>query len=238
MKGIIYIMSIIAIFTQCSSYGKKAVMVRPITIKVVDEKTNTPLSRIKVYRVVKVELPSNSILFGLIPSPSPPLEDRVVLTEEGETNEDGYIVFYSKKVYIRKKGFLLDESIYINIEPNWEVLSLENEIKIVNEQKEYKEYVRRDFKTEEEKYNVYKILILDGCVLGQFFSSKDEKYLINPNNTYKGVYLFSPIWEIPTEDYLFDERHNSKSKYFDKISISKGILKDKENVVVKLKRKK
>jgi hypothetical protein len=191
---------------------KKEVVVRPITIKVIDDKTNEPLAGILVYRVVEAVYGENRMLFGLLPKPEPKIHDRVILTEEGKTDEGGNIVFAPKVVYIKKKEILYKERVFINLEPNLDEFSEETK----------------------EKYNDDKMLILNDL----FFGPLPDEGLINPNDNYKGVYIFSPEWEIRACDFEYDRKHNLKSKYFDKLGISEGILKEEENIVVKLRHKK
>jgi hypothetical protein len=50
---------------------KKEVVVRPITIKVIDDKTNEPLAGIIVCRAVEAAYGENRMLFGLLPKPEP-----------------------------------------------------------------------------------------------------------------------------------------------------------------------
>lgn len=214
MKQIIYLIVIVSMSTlvNCSSMMKKEVVVRPITIKVIDDKTNEPLAGIPVYRVVEAAYGENRMLFGLLPKPEPKIHDRVILTEEGKTDEGGNIVFAPKVVYIKKKEILYTESVFINLEPNLDEFSEETK----------------------EKYNDDKMLILNDL----FFGPLPDEGLINPNDNYKGVYIFSPEWEIRACDFEYDRKHNLKSKYFDKLGISEGILKEEENIVVKLRHKK
>jgi len=214
MKQIIYLIVIVSMSTlvNCSSMMKKEVVVRPITIKVIDDKTNEPLAGILVYRVVEAVYGENRMLFGLLPKPEPKIHDRVILTEEGKTDEGGNIVFAPKVVYIKKKEILYKEHVFINLEPNLDEFSEETK----------------------EKYNDDKMLILNDL----FFGPLPDEGLINPNDNYKGVYIFSPEWEIRACDFEYDRKYNLKSKYFDIISISEGILKEEENIVVKLRHKK
>ncbi len=192
---------------------KKEVEVRPITIKVVDDKTNEPLAGIIVYRAVEAAYGENRMLFGLLPKPEPKIHDRVILTEEGETDNNGIIVFQTKKVLIKKKEILYFENVFINLEPNLDAISEEG-------------------KTE---WNNDKILILNDIF---FVPNPRDEFLTNPNNTYKGVYIFSPEWEISAADFEYDKQQNLKNRYFYTISISKGILKEEENIVIRLQRKK
>jgi len=215
MKQIIYLIMIVSISTlvNCSSMMKKEVEVRPITIKVVDDKTNEPLAGIIVYRAVEAAYGENRMLFGLLPKPEPKIHDRVILTEEGETDNNGIIVFQTKKVLIKKKEILYFENVFINLEPNLDAISEEG-------------------KTE---WNNDKILILNDIF---FVPNPRDEFLTNPNNTYKGVYIFSPEWEISAADFEYDKQQNLKNRYFYTISISKGILKEEENIVIRLQRKK
>jgi len=192
---------------------KKEVEVRPITIKVVDDKTNEPLAGIIVCRAVEAAYGENRMLFGLLPKPEPKIHDRVILTEEGETDNNGIIVFQTKKVLIKKKEILYFENVFINLEPNLDAISEEG-------------------KTE---WNNDKILILNDIF---FVPNPRDEFLTNPNNTYKGVYIFSPEWEISAADFEYDKQQNLKNRYFYTISISKGILKEEENIVIRLQRKK
>ncbi|HPK44338.1 MAG TPA: hypothetical protein PLV62_05105 [Spirochaetota bacterium] len=215
MKQIIYLIMIVSISTlvNCSSMMKKEVEVRPITIKVVDDKTNEPLAGIIVCRAVEAAYGENRMLFGLLPKPEPKIHDRVILTEEGETDNNGIIVFQTKKVLIKKKEILYFENVFINLEPNLDAISEEG-------------------KTE---WNNDKILILNDIF---FVPNPRDEFLTNPNNTYKGVYIFSPEWEISAADFEYDKQQNLKNRYFYTISISKGILKEEENIVIRLQRKK
>ena len=192
---------------------KKEVEVRPITIKVVDDKTNEPLAGIIVYRAVEAAYGENRMLFGLLPKPEPKIHDRVILTEEGETDNNGIIVFQTKKVLIKKKEILYFENVFINLEPNLDAISEEG-------------------KTE---WNNDKILILNDIF---FVPNPRDEFLTNPNNTYKGVYIFSPEWEISAADFEYDKQQNLKNRYFYKIGISEGILKEEEYIVIRLQRKK
>ncbi|HOM88678.1 MAG TPA: hypothetical protein PLE64_10785 [Spirochaetota bacterium] len=215
MKQIIYLIMIVSISTlvNCSSMMKKEVEVRPITIKVVDDKTNEPLAGIIVYRAVEAAYGENRMLFGLLPKPEPKIHDRVILTEEGETDNNGIIVFQTKKVLIKKKEILYFENVFINLEPNLDAISEEG-------------------KTE---WNNDKILILNDIF---FVPNPRDEFLTNPNNTYKGVYIFSPEWEISAADFEYDKQQNLKNRYFYKIGISEGILKEEEYIVIRLQRKK
>lgn len=215
MKQIIYLIMIVSISTlvNCSSMMKKEVEVRPITIKVVDDKTNEPLAGIIVCRAVEAAYGENRMLFGLLPKPEPKIHDRVILTEEGETDNNGIIVFQTKKVLIKKKEILYFENVFINLEPNLDAISEEG-------------------KTE---WNNDKILILNDIF---FVPNPRDEFLTNPNNTYKGVYIFSPEWEISAADFEYDKQQNLKNRYFYKIGISEGILKEEEYIVIRLQRKK
>ncbi len=73
MKQVIYLIMIVSISTlvNCSSMMKKEVVVRPITIKVIDDKTNEPLAGIIVCRAVEAAYGENRMLFGLLPKPEP-----------------------------------------------------------------------------------------------------------------------------------------------------------------------
>ena len=225
MKQIIYLIVIVSMSTlvNCSSMMKKEVVVRPITIKVIDDKTNEPLAGIPVYRVVEAAYGENRMLFGLLPKPEPKIHDRVILTEEGKTDEGGNIVFAPKVVYIKKKEILYTESVFINLEPNLDEISKDTVVLALGK--------------DVNKYD--KITNLTNYTIRTLFNpDSKQKFLINPNDNYKGVYIFSPEWEIRACDFEYDRKYNLKSKYFDIISISEGILKEEENIVVKLRHKK
>ena len=213
MKQIIYLIMIVSISTlvNCSSMMKKEVEVRPITIKVVDDKTNEPLAGIIVYREVEAAYGENRMLFGLLPKPEPKIHDRVILTEEGETDNNGIIVFQTKKVLIKKKEILYTENVFINLEPNLDEISKDTVVLALGK--------------DVNKYD--KITNLTNYTIRTLFNhDSKQKFLINPNDNYKGVYIFSPEWEIRACDFEYDRKYNLESKYFDIISISEGILKE------------
>ncbi|HOM88749.1 MAG TPA: hypothetical protein PLU42_12060 [Spirochaetota bacterium] len=225
MKQIIYLIMIVSISTlvNCSSMMKKEVEVRPITIKVVDDKTNEPLAGIIVYRAVEAAYGENRMLFGLLPKPEPKIHDRVILTEEGETDNNGIIVFQTKKVLIKKKEILYTENVFINLEPNLDEISKDTVVLALG----------KDVNKDDKIINLYKYTLRTF-----FYPDRKEEFLTNPNNTYKGVYIFSPEWEISAADFEYDKQQNLKNRYFYKIGISEGILKEEEYIVIRLQRKK
>jgi len=118
---------------------------------------------------------------------------------------------------------LYTESVFINLEPNLDEISKDTVVLALGK--------------DVNKYD--KITNLTNYTIRTLFNpDSKQKFLINPNDNYKGVYIFSPEWEIRACDFEYDRKHNLKSKYFDKLGISEGILKEEENIVVKLRHKK
>lgn len=205
--SIAYLICLSILFFSCS-WGTHEEKVRPIKIKVIDSKTNLPLSNMRIYRVVEVFENVNTMLFGLLPRPEPKIKDRVVVKNSDFTNSEGVVVFGEKTIVMGKKEQLYKERVFINIE---------------YDQSKTKYPIPDD---EEAKYKD-EIDKLNDC----FFSpiSCDE-ILSNINKKYKGAYVLSPFYEFPAGDYKWAE-----AIHFSWIRVSKGILKDQEEIVIKLK---
>lgn len=206
IKRVVCMSMVAGMIIGCSTWGKKKVEVRPITVKVVDEKTGKPIVGLPVYRIVQVYYGDYKRLFGVIPTPEGKIVDRVVLKQNASTNEEGIITFEKEEVVVKKKEDLYKERIIINIQPT-------------------EEHLQEILK--EEEIDVYDVLN------EMFFypGGDIQKYLTNPDYRYKGIYMLSMSYLIDKEDINIVNYEK-----FDWVQISYGLKKEKEEITIKLRR--
>jgi hypothetical protein len=109
---ILLMLSILSLsFCSCTR-----LQVRPITIKVVDRETKSPLANIPVYYGLESVREEPKILF-IIPNPSP-LTSKIEMGEKAYTNNSGEVSFGPHDFLLRKSERISQELIYINLDLN------------------------------------------------------------------------------------------------------------------------
>jgi hypothetical protein len=157
------IMAIIILLT--ASAHAKDLKVRPIKIKVVDAVTKKPLEGITVNYILQTYTFKKRVLL-FFKNIEPKIKSNIELSEKRFTDENGEVNFPLRELEIKRNRALEEEKIIINL-----AVDMENDL------------VQKLIPSYENELDFM------NHIMGTPW--KSSKYLINPNNKYKGFYLHS-----------------------------------------------
>lgn len=206
MKSIIlFIIQILVIifFASCTR-----IYISPICIRVVDSNTKLPIKNIKVTYVLQTS--KYVKLLFILPDLEARLDKKIIMHKVYYTNNEGKMIIDTNKEILFDNFDFLKELIYINLD--------------INEDEYKKELIKYSSNLNYGSTDLIEELV-DRIA---YYEDEYRGIIYNPNNKYKGFYIFNPAYKIVPEDWgsmvgknynnfnIFDATFNSHGLEYDK----------------------